>query len=148
MLCSASLRSLKFEDVPSLLPLMEELGYPISLQEMQARTLLYKKDRHKKVFVALLHKKVVGCIALSLMDYFHAKRCSCRIVALIVKKEVRRQKIGSLLLQKAESFAQKRGCSLIELTTGAHRKKMGSHDFYEKMGYHNKEEKLYLRKHL
>jgi hypothetical protein len=48
---------------------------------------------------------------------------------------------------KPEEFARSRHCRLMELTSGMHRKKMGFHEFYSKLGYNNTQhEKQYLRK--
>jgi GNAT superfamily N-acetyltransferase len=143
-----TIRSVKKSDWPSLLFLIDELGYCIDQKDLKKNILHYQKDPLKKVFVCCLDRQPIGFIALSFLDFFHEKKRVGRIVALVVQKEMLRQKVGTLLLQKVEDYAKKKECSLLELTCSAHRKKMGTHDFYEQMGYHNKEEKLYLRKSL
>lgn len=35
----------------------------------------------------------------------------------------------------AEKFAMEQGCSHIELTSGVYREKLGSHKFYQSLGY-------------
>lgn len=52
------------------------------------------------------------------------------------------------LIETAENYAKEKKCCHIEMTSGSHRAKIGSHDFYKKLGYIelNKIKKYFAKK--
>jgi (aminoalkyl)phosphonate N-acetyltransferase len=71
-------------------------------------------------------------------------------VSLIVRDTHRRQGIGKRLLRKAELYARCQNCTTLELSSSLKRIKLGTHHFYEALGYNNEGEYKsdYLRKFL
>ena len=57
----------------------------------------------------------------------------CRILALAVKKEYQRQKLGTTLITLVESKARSERAKLVTLSSQF--KRTDAHEFYEKLGY-------------
>lgn len=145
-----TLRRISLCDVEALLPLVEQLGYPTSPENLTARIALYQMSTNDIAWVAAKGDEIIGSVALHIYDLFHSTERYARIVSMIVKETYRRQGIGKLLIQKAESYAKKVNCSTLELSSSLKRFKHGAHAFYESLGYTNdgEYETLYLRKFL
>lgn len=142
-------REVQLADAPFLVPLMEQLGYPIDAAIIRENIQNYVQLPTQKAWVVEKSGQVIGCIAVAITYYFHRPKSSLRIIALIVDELERRSGIGKNLIDLAEKFAFDQGCSHIELTSGAHRGKLGSHDFYRSLGYAElNETKKYFAKKL
>lgn len=122
-------------DLPALISLMEQLGYPIEREAMRENIASYLALPNQKAWVAENEGVVVGCIAVAITHYFHRPSSFLRIISLVVNQEHRRLGIGKSLMSIAEKFAIERGCTYVELTSGVHRAKLGSHQFYQSLGY-------------
>jgi len=144
-----SIRSASPHDALALKDLAKQLGYRMSLEEIERKVSHYRADPFCTVFVAEIKSKVVGCVAVSIAELFVSGR-RARIEALVVDQACRRLGVGKALMEKAEDFARSHQCHAIELTSGLHRRDSGAHAFYEKLGYSNAgdHQKLYLRKDL
>ncbi len=143
------IRKVALCDVKTLLPLISQLGYPISEEQLIARLALYQ-GYNDAAWVALLDDKMIGTIAVHVYDLFHCTERYARIVSLVVDLPYRRLGIGKQLLSYAERYALEKGCSALELTSSLKRLKYGSHDFYDSHGYQNdgEYESRYFRKFL
>lgn len=143
------IRKVALCDVKALLPLISQLGYPISEEQLIARLALYQ-GYNDAAWVALLDDKMIGTIAVHVYDLFHCTERYARIVSLVVDLPYRRLGIGKQLLDYAERYAMEKGCSALELTSSLKRLKYGSHDFYDSHGYqnHGEYESRYFRKFL
>jgi len=128
-------REVSFLDCKILAELMKQLGYPITHDNMLNRIQLYQQNQFHKAWVLESDDIVVGCIAVAITERFHRPGRTMRIVALVVDEQNRRRGIGRLLMEHAESFAKENGCDAIELTSGTHRSKTGTHNFYKSLGY-------------
>lgn len=144
------IRPATLEDASFLLPLMEQLGYPLSLKALQGRIKKYSDHHSYHVLVAEKNHNLLGFIALAFHEFFVFEGKRCRIEGLIVDDKHRGHGVGRHLIQQAEILAKQEGCLLIELTSGLRRAKDGSHEFYRALGYENDDitGKLYLRKDL
>jgi GNAT superfamily N-acetyltransferase len=143
------IRPATLEDAPQLVPLLSQLGYSYSEEEVSKRITLYRQSPFS-LMVASYEEQIIGCVAISFIHGVVAEEKRCRIEALIVESAWRRHGLGRLLMNAAQEKAAAAGCTLIELTSGVHRKKTGSHQFYHSLGYINEgaEEKIYLKKKL
>ena len=128
-------REVQIDDAPSLAPLMDQLGYPIDEKILSENIQKYLCLPTQKAWVTESAGQVVGCIAVAITDYFHRHGSFLRVIAMIVDQKHRRLGIGKILMNIAEKFAREQGCSHIELTSGMHREKLGSHKFYQSLGY-------------
>lgn len=144
------IRRVTMADARELLPLVNQLGYPTTEENLIARIALYQHSPCDRSWIAIEDDHIVGCIALHLYDLFHCTERFARIVSLIVRDTHRRQGIGKRLLRKAELYARSQNCTTLELSSSLKRIKLGTHHFYEALGYKNEGEYQsdYLRKFL
>lgn len=133
--CSYVIREAKPNDYSQLLPLMDQLGYPIEKEKMESNLKNYCQLSKQKAWVAEKDNKIIGCLAAAITDYFHLPKAFLRVISLVIDKDHRRMGIGKKLMQKAESYACDMGCMHVELTSGTHRAGLGTHDFYRSLGY-------------
>ncbi|MFI4937119.1 MAG: GNAT family N-acetyltransferase [Candidatus Berkiellales bacterium] len=143
-------RKVAIQDIKELMPLIQQLGYSTTEENLIARISLYQHGTNERAWVALEDDSIVGCVAIHVYDLFHSTDRFGRIVSLIVKDTHRRLGIGRRLLLRAERFASIKNCTAIELTSSVKRHKFGTHKFYASLGYHNEGEykTTYLRKYL
>ena len=76
----------------------------------------------------------VGWVHVVLAEYVDAEAFVV-IGGLVVDRARRRLGIGRALMDRAETWARERGCSMVRLTSSAARK--AAHRFYEDLGYTN-----------
>lgn len=143
-----TIRMATIDDIPQLLPLMEQLGYPQNAQDFQKRFGVFMNEVGYGVSVAEQDEKIVGLVAWSKSISFVSSKTRIHIEGLVVDEHYRGQSIGKKLMIFVEKFAKKFSPCIIDLTSGARRAKDGSHEFYKVLGYQNEGymEKLYLRK--
>jgi len=143
------IRKVTLCDVKALLPLISQLGYPITEEQLIARLALYQ-GYNDAAWVAMLDDKMIGAVAVHVYDLFHCTERYARIISLVVDKPYRRMGIGKQLLNYAERYAVDKDCAVLELTSSLKRLKYGSHDFYDSHGYKNdgEYESRYFRKFL
>ena len=146
----ATIRLICKQDSHQMLSLLEQLGYPQTLEIIQTQIQAYSEQTNHIAFVAEKDNKLVGFIALGWLIFLHAPGRTCRILGLVVDEQYRNMGIGTLLLMHAEKWATEEKCKIIDLTSGLRRTKDGSHKFYQSLGYHNDGDyaKVYLRKEL
>lgn len=134
-------------DLPELLPLMEQWGYSIDLETMKKQFDLFCNQNDYGVAVAELENKIVGWIAWSKSIMFLPKT-RIHLEGLVVDSNYRKKGIGKKLIDYIEKIAKQFSPCIIDLTSGKRRAKEGTHKFYEKLGYKNEgpRAKLYLRK--
>lgn len=128
-------REVQIDDTPALAPLMDQLGYPIDEKILSENIQKYLSLPTQKAWVAVNGGQITGCIAVAITNYFHRPGSFLRVIAMIVNHAHRRSGIGKSLMNIAEKFAREHSCSHIELTSGMHREKLGSHKFYQSLGY-------------
>ena len=138
------------EDIPHLLPLMAQLGYPTTLQELEERFQTFINFDGYGVVVATMDDKLVGLVAWSSSKTFVLDKTRIHIEGLIVDKCYRSRGIGKQLMLHVEEIAKQLSPVILDLTSGVRRAKDGSHDFYKTLGYGNDGAmaKLYLRKEM
>lgn len=144
------IRKAYHQDIDSLLPLMEQLGYPTSLQAFEERFQSFLHLDDYGIALATSQNLVIGFVAWSKSRIFVIDKIRIHIEALVVHDQYRNQGIGKKLINFIEEFAKQFSPVVIDLTSGVRRAKDGSHDFYENLGYKNEGHmaKLYFRKEL
>ncbi len=141
----------KITDISSILPLMEQLGYPTKIEQLTERFSNFINTPGYGVAIAISNDNVIGLIAWSKSNLFVKDGSRIHVEALVVDKEHRRIGIGQALIKYLEKHIKKdKNVCHIDLTSGTRRVVDGSHDFYNKLGYRNDGymSKVYLRKEL
>ena len=141
-------RSAEISDIPTLVPLMDQLGYPVLKHELKLRFKRFTKNNGYGVAVACLENQVVGLVAWSASSVFVLDKVRFHIESIVVDEKYRGYGVGKKLMLYVEDIARKFSPAIIDLTSGLRRAKDGSHEFYKNLGYHNDGHmaKLYLRK--
>ena len=144
------IRHAEFEDIPSLLPLLSELGYPCELEDFKARFLRFLSNPGYGVAVCQIDSEIVGFAAWSKSNLFVLDKVRFHIEALVVAEKYRGKGIGKELMIFVETIAKQHLPAIVDLTSGLRRAGDGSHEFYKRLGYQNEGQmaKLYLRKEL
>ena len=144
------IRAASISDASNLAPLLGELEYPTTIQDLQERLRIYFRSDKYAVIVAEEGASLLGFIALSITAQILRPGNRCHIEALLIEKHHRRQGIGRQLILAAEQYAKEHGCAYADLTSGTRRAKDGTHDFYRSCGYSDTGPlpKLYFQKQL
>lgn len=129
------IRTLQKQDYPILVSLIMELGYQITLDEVekQYETLLLHPDY--EILVVEKNNTVVGFAGLCIAYFFEAPGTYTRILAFVVSESVRKQGIGTKLLQACEHWAMEQGCNFITLNSGNRAEREAAHAFYLENGF-------------
>jgi len=129
----AQLRTPRLDDVPALVELLRQLGYPDTEAFLADRLRTLAAHPDAQVQVAELDGKVLGVIALHFLPQLAMAGDFCRIAYLCVAEDARGLGIGAQLEQFAQDQVHRRGCDRIELHSSSHR--VAAHRFYARQGY-------------
>lgn len=128
------IRAAHSADAKAINELLDQLGYP---QEgdgaTEARLQSWIDDQASAVYVADVDGELHGVIAIHVCPFFERDGSWARITALVVSDRVRKQGVGSRLVEAAEDFAASQGCLRMEVTSSDRRD--DAHAFYQARGY-------------
>lgn len=144
------IRHATIDDTPKLLPLLSELGYPATLEDLNRRFLKFSSNSGFGVAVCEMHEDITGFVAWTKTDHLISDATRFSIVGLVVSTSHRGTGIGKKLMKFVEDIAKRHAPAIIDLTSGLRRARDGTHEFYKRIGYQNEGPmaKLYLRKEL
>lgn len=132
---SESVRMCKLEDAEQLCEIIsDELGYTDITVDSVRSSLQRMLDSDDYFTLAVVGDNDMICgfitsvreVSLEVGEYY-------RILALAIKKEYQRQRLGTTLITLVESKARLDGAALVTLSSQF--KRTESHEFYEKLGY-------------
>lgn len=127
-------RELMLKDFTGVIGLIRnEMGYDDISSEIYDRIMKIYEHNDYITLVAEHDGTIIGFIGLMHGLAFELQGDYLRIIAMAVKREYQNQKIGLLLVQKAEEYAYSMKVSNIALTSGLNR--ADSHIFYKSLGY-------------
>ncbi|MGQ3887536.1 GNAT family N-acetyltransferase [Legionella sp. CNM-1927-20] len=112
------IRKAVIEDVPSFLPLMDQLGYPQPLEILKAQFEIFSKQEGYEIFLADKAGTIIGWVAWSKSYLFVTPTTRIHIEGLVVDKKFRGQDIGRKLMKKVEEVAQQLSPCIVDLTSG------------------------------
>ena len=120
-------------DALQLAELMTQLGYPTSAEEMAGRMQTILRDETFATFVATEGNNVLGMIGVSDCPSYEHNDRNGRIIALVVRADMRRRGLGRELIHFAEDYLAQKKVGRIVLTSRFTRE--DAHKFYESLGY-------------
>lgn len=127
------IRLAESDDAEPITLLCQQLGYPTSQQEVQERLKLIEESKEHVIYVAQLpNELIVGWIHVYIWQSLMIGR-RAEIDGLIVHADYRGRKVGHLLTQYAEQWANEQGCDTILVRSNIVRQE--AHRFYEKINY-------------
>lgn len=122
-------------DIPKILPLINQLGYPTTVEKLTERFTHILAAENYQTLVAVWHGEIVGFVGVCTVLTYEFDGCYTRIVAFVVDSNHRRRGIGKVLIQEAERWAKKKGAIGITLNSGDRQERKAAHQFYLSMGY-------------
>jgi GNAT superfamily N-acetyltransferase len=144
------IRHATIDDTPRLLPLLSELGYPATLEDLNIRFLKFLSNPGYGVAVCEMNEEITGFVAWTTTDHLISDATRFSIVGIVISTNHRNMGIGKKLMAFVEDIAKQYSPAIIDLTSGLRRAQDGTHEFYKRIGYKNEGHmaKLYLRKEL
>jgi GNAT superfamily N-acetyltransferase len=127
------LRAIDRSDGPRLARLLDQLGYPTSAADLDARLDDWLDDAASALIGAELDRQLVGVAALHVVPILEVTGKVGRLVALVVDDSYRGRGVGTALVRAAEQRAQLAGCIMMEVTSN--RGRVAAHGFYVGVGY-------------
>lgn len=121
-------------DAAAVNELLHQLGHPQDGTAATAtRIQAWRYDPASAAYVADADGDLLGLVAVHVCPFFERTGAWGRIVALVVADRARGQGVGGQLVAEAESFAARRGCVRMEVTSADRRD--DAHEFYRRRGY-------------
>jgi len=122
-------------DIEAITLLMDDLGYPTPLDEMQVKLMNIFAHPDYRTIVAELDGELVGFSGLMRGFSFERSGKYVRIIAFVVKETARNKGIGKLLIKASEDWAVKEGADNVVISSGNREERKAAHIFYQKLGY-------------
>lgn len=130
---ACSIRPLRAEDVPLLVDLCAQLGYPASAAELEERFTHLRESPGQGLFVAVKEDgAVIGWLHIQERPALHTPR-SAEVTALVVDAAHRGTGCGRALMARAEQWAREQHCRVFTLRSRVDRE--NAHRFYESLGF-------------
>lgn len=127
------LRPVRRQDVPRLVGLLEQLGYPTDGAAVDERLDHWLDDPSSRLIGADDDGDLVGVAALHVMPMLEVTGKMGRLLALVVDERYRSLGVGQRLVAAVEEQAQAAGCVKLEVTSSRYRTR--THEFYKLLGY-------------
>ena len=136
------MREATVADAPVLTDLSRQLGYPMTVRELEHNLAIILQHKNEQIFVACMDGMVIGwihvVIRLTLESGSFAEICG-----LVVDQSARSKGIGAKLVESASGWCRSNGEQKLRLRTN--RVRTEAHRFYERLGFREiKEQKVYL----
>jgi GNAT superfamily N-acetyltransferase len=121
-------------DAPAIAALLDQLGYPTTVTDVESRFARLDASDADHVLVAeRASVGVTGLLVLHRMPVLHQNGDVAMIMALVVDERQRGAGVGERLVRWAGALARDHGCSKLLVTT--HLRREGAHRFYEGLGF-------------
>lgn len=118
-------------DAQRIMALAGQLGYEVPLDHVE-RQLQRMNDEHTILVAVVPRAGVVGWIGIALREAI-TDSGRADIEGLVVEDEYRGNGIGQLLVEAAEAWARRHGCTSMRLVSNVVRER--AHEFYKRLGY-------------
>ena len=140
------IRNATIDDVVQLKPLLAQLGYQLSHEELKECINTCLSTDVYNYLVSEIDGVIAGLCIFVIYPKFYKKANCCFLEILVVLERFRKQGVGAKLVMSMEDIARSSQCSSISLLSNLGRDKK-VHDFYRNKGYLNEGQKaqLYLR---
>lgn len=136
-----TIRESTYDDIPSLLELLYELGRPKPQKDNELETFTkllknYMNEDDKKILVAQIeNSKIVGMISMIFLSRLNQNTLEMYVPELIVLQNYHSKGIGKKLINFSIELGKEKKCHRMRLESGNQR--IGSHKFYDHLGFEN-----------
>ena len=135
------IREMTIHDAKDVTSLSSQLGYPLSLAQIEKNIFAVISNSDHCAFVAMINNQVVGWIGVSHSIQIEVEEYT-EIHGLVIDKNYRKAGIGKKLIEKAKEWAKEKGDSKLNLHCNIIRTE--THKFYEHLGFKEiKQQKVY-----
>ena len=134
-----TIRESTYDDIPSLLELLDELGRPKpqkdnDLEKFTALLKNYIQEDDKKILVAQIeNSKIIGMISMVFLSRLNQNTSEMYVPELIVSQNYHSKGIGKKLINFSIKLGKEKKCHRIRLESGNQR--IESHKFYKHLGF-------------
>ena len=134
-----TIRESTYDDIPSLLELLDELGRPKSqtdndLEKFTKLLKNYMQENDKKILVAQIdNSNIIGMISMVFLSRLNQNTSEMYVPELIVSQNYHSKGIGKKLLNFSIKLGKEKKCHRIRLESGNQR--IESHKFYKHLGF-------------
>lgn len=125
-------RQMKAHDAPDVAALSEQLGYPITAEQIAAKFSTLNANTDHGFFVAEGENTVLGWVHVYGVHLLESDPFA-EIGGLVVEERQRRQGVGRALMQQSEEWARAKGYYCVRLRSGLHRTE--AYIFHRQVGY-------------
>ena len=122
-------------DLEAITLLMTDLSYPTTLEEMQERFKAIVAHPDYRTTLAVIDDEIVGMAGLHKGNFYEKNGMYLRILAFVVKRNVRNKGVGRILIKASEEWAAEQGLNAVIINSGNRDDRKAAHVFYHKMGY-------------
>jgi len=134
-----TIRESIYDDIPSLLELLHELGRPKpqknnELEKFEKLLKNYMQEDDKKILVAQIdNSKIIGMISIIFLSRLNQNTLEMYVPELIVSQNYHSKGIGKKLINFSIKLGKEKQCHRIRLESGNQR--VESHKFYKHLGF-------------
>jgi GNAT superfamily N-acetyltransferase len=126
------IRPVQTSDYSGLLPLLEQLGYPNTMEVVERYCTSRQDWPTHIILVAVAHNRLVGLMELAIMSYLHSG-VHGEIISIVVDEQHRGKGLGKALLLYADDWFRARGIGDVCVRSRSSRTQ--AHQFYQKHGF-------------
>ncbi|MEO3406318.1 GNAT family N-acetyltransferase [Mucilaginibacter sp. CAU 1740] len=130
-----TLRDATPADIEIITQLMNDMSYPTSLTDMEARMEAIFAHPDYRTILAVHNGEVVGLAGLQKGLYYEKNGNYLRVLAFVVKQSARNLGVGKVLVKAWEDHAAEQDLHTILISSGNRDDRKIAHLFYQKMGY-------------
>jgi len=144
ILAKVKIRRAKPLDARRIAVLSGQLGYPTTTKQMAARLKRALREKNSACFVAETREGgVIGWVHISVTPLLEVER-RAEVNGLVVNENLRSRGAGGSLVNTAEKWARKMGCTGMSVRSNVIRDR--AHAFYLRQGYeHFKTQKAFRK---
>jgi GNAT superfamily N-acetyltransferase len=130
---AASIRLATLADAEDIARLTAQLGYEVAASSVEERlSRILAREDHQFVVAEGERRAVAGWLHAVVWEFVETGAFVV-VAGLVVDRDHRRQGIGRVLMERAETWAGQKGCSIVRLWSSAAR--VEAHQFYQRLGY-------------
>jgi GNAT superfamily N-acetyltransferase len=130
-----SIRDANELDIPALTELINELGYPTTVDELTLRFNHIGQHPDYRTLVITVGQTVAGMAGLLKSYWYEKNGMYVRVLAFVVANSHRKKGLGKLLMDAVETWAKAIDANAIILTSGNRDERKPAHLFYQSLGY-------------